>query len=186
MTTEKHITKSLEKMFLSDSNVRDLTAYIGRDAATEMKKWASKKNLDDYESVQMDYSEALDFANIEFSKEHKHKGYELNMATGQDYPKYYIDEGVERYNVEDFRMHDAQKTQEVMRSNANFRYGNKFKKWETSLYKRHYDRDEHENGLRDTRELNTLERGYNMEKIYGDNPYESADSTMYDYGIKGY
>lgn len=186
MTTEKHIANSLEKMFMSDSNIRDITAYIRRDATVEMKRWAIKKNLDDYESVQMDYSEALDFTNNQFVKEHKNKKYELNMAVGQNYPKYYIDEGVERYNAEDFRKHDAQMTQEVIRSNANFRYGNKFKSWETHLYKRHYDRDEHENGLRDTRELNTLERGYNMDKIYGENPYESSDSTMYNYGIPGY
>lgn len=186
MTTEQHIVKSLENMFLSDNNIKDVTAFIGRDASMEMKKWAANKNLDDYESVQMDYSEALDFANIEFAKGHKHKGYELNMARGQDYPKYYIEEGVERYNTEDFRLHDAQYTQETMRSNSNFRYDNKFKSWETSLYKRHYDREEHENGLRDTRELNTLERGYRMGKIWGPNDYESADSTMYSYDIDGY
>ena len=134
----------------------------------------------------MDYSEALDFANIEFSAKHKHKQYELNMATGQDYPKYYIDEGVERYSVDDFRKHDAQQVQETMRSNANFRYGNKIKGWRVGQHKRHYDREEHENGFADIRELNTLERGYRMDKIYGPNDYESADSTMYDYGIKGY
>lgn len=181
MTTEKHIGKSLEEMFLSDSNIRDVSAYIGRNAREEMREWASKKNLDDYESVQMDYSEALDFANIEFSKQHKNKEYELDMSAGQNYPKYYIDEGVERYNVNDFRSHDAQVTQEIMRSNANFRYNNKIKQWRIGQHKRHYDREEHENGFRDIRELNTLERGYRMEKIWGPNPYESSDSAMYDY-----
>lgn len=181
MTTRTHISKSLERMFLSKSNIRDITAYIGRDASAEMEKWASTKNLDDYESVQMDYGEALDFANNEFVKVHKNKAYELNTAVGQDYPKYYIDGGVERYSVNDFRAHDAQFSQEVQRNNSNFRYGNVIKKWETSLYKRHYDRDEHEKGLRDTRELNTIIRGYRMGKIYGPNDYESADSTMYNY-----
>ena len=186
MTTEQHIVKSLEKMFLSDQNIRDMTAFIGRDVTDEMRKWVNGRNLDDYESVQMDYSEALDFVNIQFSKEHKNEGYELDMSRGQNYPKYYIDEGVERYNAEDFRLHDAQYTQETMRSNANFRYNNKFKSWETGLYKRHYDREEHDKGLRDTRELDTLQRGYSMEKIWGPNDYESADSTMYDYDIEGY
>lgn len=186
MSTRTHIANSLERMFLSDSNTRDLTAYLGRDATAEMKTYAAAENLDDYESVQMDYSEALDFVNNKFVKERKNKGYELNMSVGQKYPKFYIDEGVERYSVDDFRTHDAQLTQEVQRSNANFRYNNKLKKWETSLYTRNYDRDYHETGLRDTRELNTLVRGYRMGKIYGPNDYESADSTMYNYGIPGY
>ena len=181
MTTENEIGRSLERIFLSKNNIRDLSAYIGRNAGKEMNVWASKNNLDDYESVQMDYTEALDFANNKFAKAHKSDGYELNMSTGQDYPKYYIDEGVERYNVDDFRKHDAQSTQEVMVSNSNFRYDNKFKAWETHMHKRHYDHEEHENGLRDIRELNTLEKGYNMDKIHGENPYTSADSTMYDY-----
>ena len=178
-----YIINSLEKMFLSDSNIRDVTAYLKRDASKEMSEWARTHDLDDYESIQMDYSEALDFANNEFVKVHKNKLYELNMAKGQDYPKYYINEGVERYSVNDFRSHDAQTTQEVHRSNANFRYGNAIKKWETSLYKRHYDRDYHESGLRDTRELNTLNRGYRMGKIYGANDYDSSDSGMYNYEL---
>jgi hypothetical protein len=181
MTTGNNIGRSLEKIFLSDTNIRDISAYIGRNAREEMKEWASTRKLDDYESVQMDYIEALDFANAEFSKKHKHGGYELNMSAGQDYPKYYIDEGVERYTVDDFRKHDAQSTQEVMRSNSNFRYGNKIKQWNIGQHRRHYDRDEHENGFGDIRELNTIERSYNMDKIYGPNDYESAESTMYDY-----
>lgn len=181
MATKHHIEISLERMFLSDTNIRDITAFIGRDATVEMKKWALEKNLDDYESVQMDYSEALDFANREFSKEHKPKSYELDMSAGQKYPKYYIDEGVERYNVNDFRTHDAQRVQEVFRTNKNFRYNNKIKSWRTRMHTRNYDRDYHESGLGDIRELNTLERGYRMDKILGPNPYESAESTMYEY-----
>jgi hypothetical protein len=181
MTTEQHIGMSLEKMFLSDFNVRDISGRMGRNAENEMKIWAASKKLDDYESVQMDYSEALDFANNEFSAKHLRKKPELNMAAGQDYPKYYIEEGVERYDVDDFRTYDAQQVQEVMRSNANFRYGNKIKEWRIGQHKRHYDKEEHEKGFADTRELNTLERGYNMSKIYGPNEYESADSTMYSY-----
>ncbi len=170
---------SLEQLFLSKSNINDVSAKLGRHAYTEMKQWASSANLDDYESIQMNWNESLDFANNKFVKKYKNKPYELNMSAGQNYPKYYIGEGVERYNVDDWRSHDAQQTQEVFRTNDNFRYGNKFKKWETSLYKRHYDRDEHEHGLRDTRELDTLVRGYRMDKIYGPNDYESSDSIMY-------
>jgi hypothetical protein len=182
MSTESKIVKSLEAMFLSKSNTRDLTAYLGRNALKEMKAWAAKKSLDDYESVSMDFSETLDFANTEFVKDHKQKGYELNMAEGQKHPKFYIDEGVERYNVDDFRTHDAQSTQEVFRSNANFRYGNKIKQWRIKQHSHHYDRDAHEAGLRDTRELNTLQRGYNMSSIYkgsAGNPYVSSDSIAY-------
>ena len=126
MTTPSRIINSIEGMFLSASNIRDITAYIGHDATKEMKDYASHKPLDDYESIQMDYSETLDFINNDFVKKHKNKGYELSMATGQAHPKYYIDEGVERYGVNDFRSHDAQSTQEVHRSNENFRYGKTF------------------------------------------------------------
>lgn len=183
MSTKTHITVSLEKLFLSKSNIRDISAYIGRYAAEEMKQWAETHPLDDFESVQNDYSEALDFVNNDFVKSVKDKPYELNMARGQKYPKYYIGEGVERYNPEDFRVHDAQNTQEVMRSNANFRYNNKIKSWHRSAHVRNYDREEHETGLRDIRELNTLGRGYNMNKIYGNNDYKSSESYMYNYGI---
>lgn len=181
MSTKTHIALSVEKLFLSKNNIRDVSAHIGRYAAPEMIKWANNNPLDDYESVQGDYSESLDFINKQFVNESKNKPYELNMAQGQDYPKYYIDEGVERYSVDDFRSHDAQNTQEVMRSNANFRYNNKIKIWCKSAHVRHYDHDEHENGLRDTRELNTLSRKYNMNKIYEENPYKSAESYMYNY-----
>lgn len=181
MTTRKHIALSVEKLFLAKTNVSDVSAAIGRHVLKEMIEWATHNPLDDYESVYGDYSEALDFANKKFINTTKNKPYELNMTHGQNYPKYYIDEGVERYSVEDFRAHDAQKTQEIMRSNANFRYNNKIKLWHRSAHIRHYDKNEHENGLRDTRELNTLERGYNMDKIYGDNPYKSSESHMYSY-----
>ena len=174
MTTETQIAKSLERMFLSDSNIKDVSSYLGRPLKKEMILWASKRKLDDYESVQMDYSEALNFANIEFAKKYKLDDVEINMASGNKFPKYYIQDGVANYDVEDFRKHDAQQVQSVMVSNANFRYGNKFKKWETSLYKRYYDTKEHENGLRDTRELLTLDKKYNMENIYGENPYKSS------------
>lgn len=181
MTTDSHIYNSIEDMFLSPSNIRDLSAYIGRDVTSDMKKWVSVHDLDDYESIQGDYSEALDYANNNFVRRYKNKPYTLDMSAGQNYPKYFIQDGVERYNVNDWRSHDAQCTQETHRSNANFRYGNRFKKWQTSMYKRHYDIESHVDGLRDIRELNNLNRGYNMDKIYGNNPYESSDSLLYNY-----
>lgn len=145
-----------------------------------MHNWALHKKLDDYESVRMDYLEALEFANNEFIEEYKPKEVEINTSAGQKFPKYYIAEGVENYNVEDFRHHDAKPLPNVMRSNANFRYGNVIKKWETNLYKRNYDRDEHAAGLGDIRELYNIDRGYNMEKIHGANEYASSDFIMHE------
>lgn len=181
MSTESKIIKSLEAMFLSKANAKEMRGYLGRDPLKEMKKWASSAGLDDYESVSMDFSEALDFANAKFIKAHKHRGYELNMTKGQKHPKYYIDEGVERYSVDDWRTHDAQSTQEVFRSNANFRYKNAIKQWRIGQHRHHYDRDSHEAGLKDIRELNTLQRGYNMGGIYGPNKYMSSDSVAFGY-----
>jgi hypothetical protein len=171
-----NINTSLEKMFLSESNKRDMSAKLRRNTNNEMTSWALTKRLDDYESVRMDYGEALDFANNEFFTKHKDEEYEVNTSTGQNYPKYYIKEGVDLYNVNDFREHNAQHVHDVIRSNANFRYGNKIKEWRVGQHRRHYDREEHENGFADTRELNTLERGYNMENIYAPNKYKSSDS----------
>jgi hypothetical protein len=179
MTTNQHIATSLEKMFLDKSNIYEISTHIGRDARKDMYIWASKRKLDDYESIRMNYMEVLNFVNIEFYKTHKIDDYEINMSAGNKYPKYYIESGVEQYKVKDFRIHNTQQLQNVIRSDANFRYGNKIKKWESSLYKRHYDKYEHESGLGDTRELNTIERGYNMDEIYSKNPYESSDSVMY-------
>lgn len=181
MSTDSKIASSLELMFLSKSNTKEVGSLLGRNANKEMQSWASKQQLDDYESVQLDFSEALDFVNKQFVKDHRNAEYELNMAAGQKYPKHYIDSGVERYNVEDWRTHDAQHTQEVFRSNANFRYNNEIKQWRVGPHKRHYDKETHETGLKDTRELNTIQRKYNMKDILGPNPYVSSDSLMYGY-----
>ena len=121
MNTELNMV-SMEATFLSKSNIRDISAFIGRDSTNEMKKWVKNKKLDDYESVQMDYSEVLDYINIEFVKIHKKKPDGVSMQDGSKYPKYKITDNVEGYTVDDFRTHDAQYAQEVIRSNENFRY----------------------------------------------------------------
>jgi hypothetical protein len=173
---------SLSQLFLSRQNIIIISSVIGRNASDEMNKWSSERNLDDYESVQMDFTEALDFANNEFSKAHKPREYELSLADGKTkHPKYFISNAVTGFNVNDWRTFDAQSSQEIFRSNKNFRHGNRIKPWQASMHKRHYDRDEHENGLKDIRELQTIQRGYNMEAIYGKNQYVSSDSLMYDY-----
>ena len=181
MTTESHIALSIKRLFTSPRNVRKVSEYIGRNALADMTTWLKTHNLDDSESISGDMSESLDYANATFVKVHKKKGYEVNMANGTNFPKYYIDEGVEYFNVDDWRSYDAQTTQEVFRTNDNFRYGNAIKKWEIGLHARHYDRAVHEQGLPDIRELDTIQRGYNMEKIYGPNEYESSDSILYNY-----
>jgi hypothetical protein len=146
-----------------------------------MVKWVKHRDLDDFESVQDDISEALDYVNKLFVDEHKLKPFELNLSgrdvvSGRDllYPKYYIDEGVEYYNTNDYRTHDAQATQETFRSDKNFRYGNKIPRWQTSVHARHYDRSEHERNLPDIRELDSFMLGYDMSKIYEENPYVSS------------
>jgi hypothetical protein len=181
MSTVNHILFSLEKMFLSNNNIINMSAHIGRPMKNEMIKWAKQNPLDDYESVQGDYTESLDYVNDEFSKMYKDRSVEINTSAGQKYPKYYISDGVEKYTTDDFRKHDAKKLQDVRVSNSNFRYNNKIKSWRLSQHRHYYDKDEHANGLRDIRELNTPVSGYNMDKIYGKNPYESSDSLMYNY-----
>jgi hypothetical protein len=185
MTSNKKINQSLELLFLSVANTRDLKAYIGRDVRKEMIAYANKRNLDDTESVQDDLYEALEYVNIEFSKPLIAKPYEGKVSKdGAAYPKYYISDGVEDYNVEGMRQHDAQVTQEVYRTNANFRYGNVIKPWEVSLYTRNYDRDPKAQGLRDTREIaNVVSRKYDMSMLSGENPYKSSDSYLYDYSL---
>lgn len=176
MSIESKPGRSLEAMFLSKANVKELSAYLKRNASGEMKQWCIKNDLDDYESVNMDFSETLDFANKEFITRHKHPDYERSEIG--KYPKHYIGDSTEGYSVNDWRTHDAQQVQEVFRSNANFRHGNKIKSWRIGQHKHHYDRDAHEHGLKSTRELNTFQRGYNMSAIYEKNPYESSDSML--------
>jgi hypothetical protein len=179
MSTESKMLKSLEAMFLGRSNIKYVESRLGRSASIEMKTWTLKQSLDDYESVQSDFSEALDFANKQFIKAHQHEEYGISTAEGQNYPKCYIKGGVEGYNPEDWGMHDAQFTQEVFRSNNNFRYKNEIKQWRIGQHKHHYDRVEHEAGLKDTRELNNHVRGYNMKDVLGSNPYVSSDSLLF-------
>jgi hypothetical protein len=170
---------SLERIFLSKDNMRDISAYLKTDATMIMKSWAAKRNLDDYESVQLDYTEALGFINNEFVAMYEQQNDPKPVTYGQKFPKYRIKGGVEEYSPSDYRSHDAQLTQEVFRSNNNFRYGNKLKKWETSLYTRHYDREEHEHGLKDTRELETLERGFCTNGVVAPNPYKGSDTIIW-------
>lgn len=185
MTTAGHIMLSLENMFLSEKNIIYLSAQLRRNAKDEMKAWALKQDLDDNESVSMDYIEALDFVNAKFLKKFKEIPVYLSGENGNKYPKAFVEDSFDKYNhIYEMNMNpiDAQFTQVVQRSNANFRYGNKIKSWQTHIHKRNYDRNYHAEGLRDTRELNNLVRGYNMEKIYGPNEFESSDSKMYSYG----
>jgi hypothetical protein len=181
MSTLSELTISIEKLFLRRKNVEDLSKKLGRNALTEMRTWVKKFRLDDCESVRSSYAEVLAYLNSKFISEHKADTIEMSLADGRKYPKYYIADSVEGYFVNDYRAHDAQCTPDVFRTNENFRYGNAIKKWETSLYKRHYDRDEHVHGLGDTRELSAFQRGYNMHRLYKGNEYESSDSMMYDY-----
>jgi hypothetical protein len=173
--------KSLEWMFLDKGNVTKISNAIGRDAKVEMKKWAETEELDDYESVSLNYDEMLVFVNKKFIKEHKKVQTGISLAEGQKYPKHIIYDNTQGFGVDDWRSMDAQYTQVVQRSNSNFRYRNSVKTWETSLYKRHYDRDNHAEGLGDVRELRTIQRGYDMGKIHLPNEFTSSDSLMYSY-----
>lgn len=173
---------SLEAEFLHPDNVKLLSSKLKRDVSKEMIGYARHKRLDDSEHLYLGYEEVVRFTNNDFIKTHKLIIPEMkSIGNGEKkYPKVKVDGGVGGYNVNDFRVMDAQFTDSIQRSNKNFRYGNRIRKWETSLYIRNYDRDYHETGLRDTRELNTLNRGYNMENIYGPNEYDSSNSIMYD------
>lgn len=173
------IMKSLHKLFLCRANVREVSQQVGFNAADLMKTWASKEDLDDYESVQGDYTEALDYINATFIKKHKPRVPDRVTSVGP-YPTVQLSDGLNKlHTVGDLRSYDAYTRQEVFRTNGNFRYDNAIKRWHVSGHKRFYDRDEHENGLRDIRELNSHVRGYNMDNIYADNPFESSDSITF-------
>lgn len=189
MTSIEHIINSLEELFLSSRNVSWVSKKLKYDALEDMKKWAGENELDDFESIWMDYSEALDYANKQFIKT---KTNVLDRVTRElsfretsrprverKYPKAFIPGGTFGYTVTDFRNKDAYYEQEVFRTNANFRYNNKIKSWQTHLHTRHYDRDS-EIGRKDTRSLETLVRGYNMDNIFSPNPYEDK---YYNYSL---
>ena len=164
---------SLESIFLSRRNVEYLSGKIGRNASLDMKNWTKSHNLDDYESVTNNPNVTVSAINTEFIKKYKKHTTDTSYAMGQKYPKYQVSDNVSGYYVDDFRKHDAYFTQEVMISNSNFRYGNRIKKWESGLYKRNYDHTEHELGLGDIAERETLQRGYIMNDVRGHNKFES-------------
>ena len=172
---------SMTSMFLSIDNINKISNELRNNSEEDMKKWANVKDLDDYESVTMDTYETLSYINKEFIKNHKVKQLDFGDEEGQNYPKYNIYDAAPGHDVNDWRSYDAHVKQEVFVTNSNFRYCNRVKKWETSLYKRHYDTDNHAEGLGDTRELYTPHKKYSMDAIYGKNQYESSDSIMYDF-----
>ena len=189
MTSIAHIINSLEELFLSRRNVLWISKKLGYNALNDMKKWGEENHLDDFESIQMNHSEALDYANKQFIKT---KTEVLDKVTKElatrgtsrpteetKYPKAWIPNGTLGYTTNDFRNIDAYYEQEVFRTNADFRYNNKIKSWQTHLHTRHVDRDP-EIGRKDTRSLETLVRGYNMDNILGPNPYRDK---YYDYSM---
>lgn len=189
MTSIEHIINSLEELFLSNRNVSVVSKKLKYYALEDMKKWARENNLDDFESIQLDYSESLDYANKQFIKtktdvldkvtrELSFSETSRPLAEGK-YPKAFIPDGTFDHTAVDFRNKDAYYEQEVFRTNANFRYNNKFKSWQTHLHTRQYDRDS-EMGRKDTRSLETLVRGYNMDNIFSPNPYEDK---YYNYSL---
>ncbi len=164
------------ELFLSQENVRKISEYLQRDAYQEMKQWRARQG--EFDSVFYDNTQTLDYMNSLFCKEYRRPRVEKNITPGRDFPKFFIEEGVENYTPDDFRAHDAYFDQKVFRTNENFRYGNKIKSWRIGQHARHYDRASHAEGLRDL-ELGNINRGYNMDKIYNRNPFVSSDTLFY-------
>lgn len=180
--------------FLSTNNVRMVQPAVGPNAPAIMKKWASAhfNDLQQFASVQGDMSESLAYANQQFlawlsaagrnrqdNIQFAGRGRAILHPQSKLYPKMYIEEGVEDYDVDDFRAHNAYFEQHVFRSNANFRYNNALLPWQCALQKRWYDRKHFADGLRDHRELEQPARAYNMAGAWGPNKWTSSDSKMY-------
>lgn len=180
MITTGETYYSIKDLFLNDTNVNKLSSKLGRDVKSDMIQWTKTYDLDDYESIQMNITETVNFINNQFINKYKETKDGSSNAQGQKYPKYTIKNNTNNYTINDFRTHDAQFVQEVIRSNKNFRHNNKLMPWETGLYKRHYDRDEHGLSLGNFRELQNEERGYDMKNTYVKNPYKSSDSILFE------
>lgn len=188
MTSISHIINSLEELFLGIQNASWMSHRLGYNALKDMKKWAKENDLDDFESMQMDYSEALDYANKQFIKTKEEVLDKVTKGLAEEtfrpdketkYPKAWIPGGTFGYTTADWRNKDAYYEQEVFRTNKNFRYSNKIKSWQTHLHTRHVDRDP-DIGRKDTRSLETLVRGYTMDNIWADSPYRDK---YYDYSM---
>jgi hypothetical protein len=186
----------IREAFLSSANVREIGGRVAGAAGVPaiMKKWADTVvgDFDTYSSAQGDMSESLAYVNQTFltwlGRQGRDRaapisfvgrGQSQHHPESRNYPKLYVEDGVENYDVDDFRAHDAQFEQHVMRTNANFRYNNRLLPWQCAMQKRYYDREAFPEGLRDHRELEQPARAYDMSGAWGPNKYTSSDSLMY-------
>lgn len=179
------MSTSNKRLFLSKENIAYLSARSKRDAKDDMIKWVNEYDIDSHRSASGDYSETLDYINRSFLRCHprtKEGVYDNNHQSGK-YPAIHFSDTINYgslYTVRDF---DAYCEQKIFRVNDNFRYGNKIPMWQKSMNRHHHDRENHAEGLRDHRELNTHVRGYNMKNILGPNSWKSSDSHDYNYHL---
>lgn len=167
-----------------------------------MVTWARKNKIDQMttDPVVNSFVEVLDYTNREFKKDHleylglepigsgandnydvdlfragQYTG-ELNEFTNSmSYKKY------DEMTPDDIRNLDVWRQDERFRSNKNFRYKNWIPAWQTSMSKRHYDKDN--DGLRatvKTASRGNLVRGYDMHPIYATTGKYNADDW---YGV---
>jgi hypothetical protein len=171
---------SLTEEFLSPRNRGALSRHVGRDVSQEARQWAAGARLDDYESVQGSRLEELQLANRRFVGSLGPRADEWDESWGQKYPGRHVEGQTSYFGVDQMRAIDAQLEQVVVRTNANFRYNNRIPGWEAALYRRHYDRDAHPEGLKDIRSLEQAPAGYDLSGVFEPSRWTSADSHLWN------
>ena len=185
--------RSMRAAFLHPQNITYLTwhidvkntadgapiarALIAHETPVAAQRYADTNDLDDTQSLTFNWLESLDFVNsrfIETTYAAWGGGGWTNHAFERGAPEPDTDvmlgtiagKRAEDVYVDDIRALDAYNYRKTFRDDATvFRNGNKIRGWERQLCVRNYDRDNTE-GLRDTRDLEQPQRGYDMSAIH--------------------
>jgi hypothetical protein len=166
-------TQNEQGLFVADPKV------LARDLAAYAADFARRVKLDTYRTVDDNWFTVLDYLNRKFINEYTREkrdasvSYPLELAItaglvpdGNPMRTMLFGKPLEYLTVEDIRNVDLwNRDHRIYRSNANFRNRNNIRGWETRLNRRNYETDTTE-ALRDTRELETFQRGYDMTRIH--------------------
>ena len=129
--------QSHENNFFNEDNIRFLSKRYKKPILKEMELFAKDYNLDDFEYVNMDAFETLEYINVLFIKFMSVEIKDRIVYTDK-HPKYIIDGKISRIDT-DLPQMDVPPPGDVYISD---RFSNRVKRRETYLYKRNYDKDE--------------------------------------------
>lgn len=158
---------SHENNFLNEDNVSYLSTKFNYNIQQKMVEFSKNNKLDDFEYVNMDAFETLEYINKLFIDSEKKEVKDSIIITNK-HPKYIIDNLQNRIDT-DLPFMDISPPEDIFVSE---KFRNSVKKRETYLYKRNYDVNE--NNFKDS--LNSFDKKFNP---LSKNKYISSESLFY-------